>query len=109
MTQHKMMADETAKAIDEEIRAIVNRNYERSKRILTDNVDKLHMMAKALIKFETIDSSQIDDIMAGRDPRPPKDWGPDSGSSSPGRDASVSSSGKSSGVDDKIAGPAEQH
>ena len=68
------------------------------------------MMANALIKYETIDSSQIKDIMAGQEPRPPKDWGPDSGSSSSGRDASVPSSGKSGGdVDGKIAGPAEQH
>ena len=113
VTQHKMMADETAKAIDEEIRSFVSRNYERSKRILTDNIDKLHMMAQALIKYETIDSQQIADIMAGHDPRPPKDWGPDSGSSSSsGRGASVSSPGKSSGDVDggKLAGPpAEQH
>ena len=113
VTQHKMMADETAKAIDEEIRSFVSRNYERSKRILTENLDKLHMMAQALIKYETIDSEQIADIMAGHEPRPPKDWGPDSGSSpSSGQGASVSSPGKSSGDVDggKLAGPpAEQH
>jgi cell division protease FtsH len=70
-------------------------------------------MAQALIKYETIDSEQIADIMGGHEPRPPKDWGQDSGSSSSGRGASVSSPGKSSGDVDggKIAGPppAEQH
>jgi cell division protease FtsH len=112
VTQHKMMADETAKAIDEEIRAVVNRNYERAKRILTEKMDRLHLMAQALIKYETIDSDQIGDIMAGHEPRPPKDWGPDSDSSSSGHGAPVSSSGKDgSDVDGgKIAGPpAEQH
>jgi len=69
-------------------------------------------MAQALIKYETIDSEQIADIMTGHEPRPPKDWGQDSdSSSSSGRGASVSSSGKGSDVDGgKIAGPpAEQH
>ncbi len=110
VTQHKMMADETAKAIDEEIRSFVSRNYERSKRILTENVDKLHAMAQALIKYETIDSTQIDDIMSGREPRPPKDWGPDSGPTSGQSASAASAAGKSgSDVDGKIAGPAEQH
>jgi len=111
VTQHKMMADETAKAIDEEIRSFVSRNYERSKRILTENMDKLHTMAQALIKYETIDSSQIADIMAGNEPRPPKDWGQDSGPSSGQSAPAAPSAGKSSGDVDggKIAGPAEQH
>jgi cell division protease FtsH len=74
ITQHKMVSDETAHIIDEEVRAIVERNYQRSKHILTENLEKLHLMAEALIKYETIDGRQIDDIMAGRPPRPPQDW-----------------------------------
>ena len=74
VTQHKAISDETAHAIDEEIRNIINKNYKRSERILKKNVNKLHLMADALIKYETIDSDQIDDIMKGKVPRPPSDW-----------------------------------
>jgi len=74
VTQHKNVSDDTAHAIDEEIRAVIDRNYQRTRDILTDNIDKLHTMADALMKFETIDAEQIDDIMSGRTPRPPADW-----------------------------------
>jgi len=74
VTQHKNVSDETTHLIDDEIRRFIDRNYERARTLLTENVDKLHAMAAALIKFETIDADQIDDIMAGRTPRPPKDW-----------------------------------
>jgi cell division protease FtsH len=74
VTQHKNVSDETAHIIDEEIRAFIDRNYSRSKRILTEHLDKLHIMADALMKYETIDATQIDDIMSGRPPRPPADW-----------------------------------
>ena len=72
VTQQKTISDETAHVIDEEIRRIVERNYQRSKNILEGNLDKLHSMAEALIKYETIDGAQIDDIMHGQPPRPPK-------------------------------------
>jgi cell division protease FtsH len=68
------VSEETAHLIDEEIRSIIDRNYERSERILRENLDKLHMMADALVKFETIDRLQIDDIMEGRQPREPQNW-----------------------------------
>jgi len=74
VTQHKNVSDVTAHAIDEEIRSIIDRNYARSETILKDKTDKLHAMANALIKFETIDEGQIKDIMAGREPQPPEDW-----------------------------------
>jgi cell division protease FtsH len=74
VTQHKNVSDDTAHVIDEEIRAFIERNYQRSKKILTENIDKLHVMADALIKYETIDADQIKDIMAGKTPRPPRDW-----------------------------------
>ena len=69
---------ETAQRIDEEVRNIIDTCYEKARKILIDNRDKLDMMADALIKYETIDRHQIDDIMEGRTPRPPKGWG-DSG------------------------------
>ena len=74
VTQHKNVSDETAHIIDEEIRAIIDRNYARAQNILTEKMDKLHMMAEALIKYETIDQDQIEDIMNGREPRPPAHW-----------------------------------
>ena len=72
VTRHKMLSDGTARAIDEEIRNIIDLNYKRAEKLLRENIDKLHIMAEALIKYETIDSEQIDDIMAGKPPRPPK-------------------------------------
>jgi len=74
VTQHKAMSDETTHLIDEEIRHVIDSNYARAKQILEENIDKLHSMAKALIKYETIDADQIDAIMEGREPPPPSDW-----------------------------------
>ena len=74
VTQHKTVSEETAHLIDEEIRSFIDRNYERSEQILQNNLDKLHLMADALIRYETIDRFQIDDIMEGRTPRPPQNW-----------------------------------
>ncbi|RAP36595.1 ATP-dependent metalloprotease [Legionella quinlivanii] len=74
MSQRKEMSDNTAHQIDDEVRQIIDRNYQRAKEILTANLDKLHLMADALIKFETIDANQIAEIMAGHEPSPPEDW-----------------------------------
>lgn len=74
MSKRKDMSDETAHVIDEEIRKIVDHNYQLAKQILLDNMDKLHLMAEGLLKFETIDSEQIQDAMEGRTPREPRDW-----------------------------------
>lgn len=71
------MSDETAKAVDEEVRKIIDSCYNRAKQLLVDNRDKLETMANALLKYETLDSEQIDDIMNGRAVRPPKDWDAD--------------------------------
>ncbi|HID00205.1 MAG TPA: ATP-dependent zinc metalloprotease FtsH [Piscirickettsiaceae bacterium] len=68
------ISDETRELIDEEVRRIIDRNYGRAKKILEDHLDKLHAMAEALIKYETIDREQIDRIMQGQDPGEPKDW-----------------------------------
>jgi cell division protease FtsH len=74
VTQHKHVSDDTAHAIDEEVRKIIDVNYARSEKLLKENIDKLHAMAKALVKYETIGDAQIRDIMDGREPRPPEDW-----------------------------------
>jgi cell division protease FtsH len=74
VTQHKQVGDKTRDAIDEEVRRVIDDNYNRAKNILESNLDKLHTMADALIRFETIDEEQIKDIMQGRDPKPPADW-----------------------------------
>jgi cell division protease FtsH len=74
VTQHKQVSDETAHAIDEEIRRLIESNYQRAKQLLDSNLDKLHVMADALVKYETIDEQQIRDIMEGRPPKPPAGW-----------------------------------
>jgi cell division protease FtsH len=77
MGRQKTVSNETAQAIDSEIRTIIDRNYQRSVDILKENESKLHLMADALMKYETIDSDQIDTIMEGKEPGPPRDWGDD--------------------------------
>ncbi len=77
VTKHKLVSDETAHLIDEEVRNIIDRNYQRAEHLLGENMTRLHMMAEALLKYETLDSNQIGDIMADREPRPPEDWGDD--------------------------------
>jgi len=74
VTQTKSVSEETAHLIDEEIRSVIDRNYERADRLLKENLDKMHLMAESLMKYETIDRHQIDQIMDGRVPSPPKDW-----------------------------------
>ncbi|HRE53792.1 MAG TPA: ATP-dependent zinc metalloprotease FtsH [Candidatus Competibacter sp.] len=106
VTRHKNVSDETAHVIDEEIRSIIDRNYRRSEELLRANLDKLHTMADALIKFETIDSEQIDDIMAGRAPREPAEVGGDGEPPSSGVDLGKD---KERTGDGKIGGPAPLH
>ncbi len=85
MGHHKQMADDTAQAIDREIRSFIDRNYDRAKRIIEENVDILHAMKDCLMKYETIDADQIDDLMNRRDVREPRDWNkPDNTPSSGG-------------------------
>ncbi len=68
VNKHKEMSDRTAQQIDDEVRAIIDRNYQRAKEILETNIDKLHLMAQSLIKYETIDTNQIQEIMSGKEP-----------------------------------------
>lgn len=68
------MSDETARTIDEEIRGLIERNYKRARQILMDNLDILHTMKDALMKYETIDAPQIDDLMNRVPVREPAGW-----------------------------------
>ena len=103
---NKSVSDETAKAIDEEVRRIIDECYGVAQRLLEENFDKLHTMAEALMLYETIDADQIDEIMAGRKPSPPSDWDDSTGG--------ASSSAKPSAEDkpdsaSPIGGPAGEH
>jgi len=102
VTQHKHVSDETAHAIDREIRVLIDRNYARAEKILQKETKTLHRMAEALIKFETIDEAQIKEIMAGRKPSPPADW-EDSDAKGSAKDKKGRKKAKG-----KIGGPAEQ-
>ncbi|MEO0997631.1 MAG: ATP-dependent zinc metalloprotease FtsH [Pseudomonadota bacterium] len=106
VANHKQVSDETMDAIDEEVRKIIDRNYERAKKILVDQDGKLHLMAEALIKYETIDEGQIADIMQGRDPRPPEGWDDTGTGTPPGLPGKTEKAGDTDGA---IGGPAEQH
>ncbi len=106
VTKHKNVSDDTAHAIDEEIRSVIDRNYERAERLLKENMDKLHAMAQALIKYETIDSVQIDAIMKGEEPGVPKDWDDDS---KPTGGADVSDGKTDDKPEGEIGDPASQH
>ncbi len=82
VTKHKTVSDETAHVIDDEIHNIIDRNYSRAEKLLKENIEKLHMMAEALLKYETINTEQIDDIMQGKTPRQPTDWDDDDSNAS---------------------------
>jgi cell division protease FtsH len=105
VTRHKQVSDVTAHAIDEEIRELIDDCYTEAKSILEEHKDKLHLMAEALIKYETIDEHQIKDIMKGVDPRPPANWDEPSEPGEPVRaDSATSDGGKQ-----PLGGPASQH
>ncbi len=87
----KPQSDETARAIDEEVRRIIDECYARATELLTENEDKLHSMASALIEFETLVPEQIDDIMAGAKPRDPNPPGKGRGSKPGPSEASIGS------------------
>ena len=107
VTQHKNMGDDTARIIDEEIRAFIDRNYERARNILTERIEILHMMAAALMKYETIDAVQIDALMEGKEPPPPQDW-TESTDNEP-KDSGDAPRPADKKSDGKIGGPAGQH
>jgi len=94
--QNQTFGAETSNKIDAEIKKIIDDSYSKAKKLLNDNLDKLHVMADTLLKYETIDADQIDDIMAGAEPREPKDWNDDDKPK------------KTSSKDSSIKGPAEE-
>ncbi len=106
VTQHKSVSDDTANSIDLEVRRIIDTNYERAKNLLVENMEKLHIMAKALMKYETIDKKQIDDIMEGKEPRPPEGWMDDDGPTSGTTESNTKDEPKDTGP---IGGPASEH
>jgi cell division protease FtsH len=111
-TQSSGISDETTHAIDEEVRSIIDSCYERAKQILEANMDKLHLMSDALMKYETIDRKQIDEIMQGREPGPPQSWDDDSdmpssgGGNAPASDASDGASKPDASKGDGVPRPA---
>jgi cell division protease FtsH len=86
VTKTTNISEETMRRVDAEVRRIIDEQYSIARKLIEDHSDKMHAMAKALLEWETIDGDQIDDIMAGRPPRAPKDW---SGSSSSGGSGSA--------------------
>jgi cell division protease FtsH len=104
VTRHKQVSDVTAHAIDEEVRELIDTCYQEAKEILETNEAKLHLMAEALIKYETIDEDQIADIMKGQKPRPPQDWDEPS---EPGQPLPSEPSGDKGTA--PLGGPASQH
>ncbi|WP_296272177.1 ATP-dependent zinc metalloprotease FtsH [Pseudomonas sp. UBA6323] len=103
-SQNSNVSGETAKQIDEEVRRIIDECYATAKKLLVENRDKLDAMAEALMKYETIDSEQIDDIMGGREPREPRGW--DGGGDSGAPQAKVD---EPSRPENPIGGPAAEH
>ena len=93
ITKTTTMSEETMQKVDKQIRKIIDEQYAIARKLIEDNQDKMHMMAKALLEWETIDAEQIEDIMQGREPRPPKDWTPPSNKPSGGPKPPMSADG----------------
>jgi cell division protease FtsH len=102
VTQHKHVSEETARKIDEVVRGVIDTAYHKARDLLTTNLGKLHVMADALLQYETIDAEQITAIMEGRTPGPPKDW-------QKAADAGSGPSGVGKPTSPPIGGPAAQH
>ena len=100
------VSDETASAIDEEVRRIVDDCYATAKRMISENMDVLHSMAEALLEYETITSDQIDDLMAGRKVRPPQDSPDDNQTDSHAAEPKADQGTRPSGP---VGGPAGEH
>jgi len=76
VTKTTNMSEQTMQKVDAEVRRIIDQQYSLARKLIEDNKDKMHVMAKALLEYETLDMEQLDDIMSGKPPRPPKDWMP---------------------------------
>ncbi len=91
VTKTTNMSEQTMQKVDGEIRRIIDTQYALARKLIEDNQDKMHAMAGALLEWETIDADQVEDIMAGRPPRPPKDWSPSANKPSGGSGGSTPS------------------
>tara|TARA_B110000444_G_scaffold173052_1_gene161907 strand:- start:11 stop:706 length:696 start_codon:yes stop_codon:yes gene_type:complete len=89
VSQQKTVSDKTADTIDSEIRSIIDVQYSRATKLIRDNLDKMHIMADALMKYETIDAKQIDEIMEGKIPSAPESWTDDDNSDMKGGGATT--------------------
>ncbi|MES2383976.1 MAG: ATP-dependent zinc metalloprotease FtsH [Pseudomonadota bacterium] len=98
VTKTNNMSESTLQKVDAEVRRIIDQQYTVARTLIEDNQEKIHAMAKALLEWETIDGDQLDDIIAGKEPRPPKDWTP--------RNPSVGGGGTSGGTPAVATDPA---
>jgi len=103
VTQHKHMSDDTARLIDEEVRDIIDAAHGKARDLLESNSQQLHLMAAALMKYETLDKQQIDQVMEGREPDPPEGWQDSDGEAASPQGEASSGSDRTS-----VGGPAEQ-
>jgi cell division protease FtsH len=106
---HKSISEDTARDIETEVRLIIDNCYAAAREILETNVDKLHLMAEALIMYETLDASQMDSIMDGKMPDPPAEWNDDSDDSGSSEDAESAAGSDSKDSTGPIGGPAQEH
>ena len=106
VTTHKNLSNSTAELVDKEIRRIIDEQYDRARRTIEENRDKVEAMTAALLEWETIDAEQINDIMAGKEPRPPEATASDSGSDS---DSSTGGSPVEKEVKPNLDNPAGEH
>ena len=108
--QSKMISDVTTQAINDEVRELIDRNFQRAKKILNENIDILHSMTDALVKYETLNSDQLDQLMARNPVEPAKDWEEDNDDKGSGNviDDSADKKSADKGTGSNIGGTAEQ-
>ncbi|MAZ39834.1 MAG: ATP-dependent zinc metalloprotease FtsH [Legionellales bacterium] len=104
VTKRKEVSEAIAEEIDRETRKIIDTNYSRAEDILRSNLDKLHKMSDALMKYETIDELQIKQIMAGEEPTPPAGWHDNNNT-----DGGTTSQTDTQSKDDEVGHPANEH
>ncbi len=105
VTTHKNLSDATAQQVDDEIRRIIDEQYKIARKIIEDNRDKIELMTKSLLEWETLDATQIDDVMAGKKPQPPES----ANGTKPGSDTGSTGKGKKPDVKPNLDTPAGEH
>ncbi len=107
MTQRNEISAQTSQMIDEDVRAIIDRNYSEAEKILNEKINILHSMAEALIKYETIGEGQLKDLMDGKEAKPPEDW--DENEPTNGKEISVDDEASKRDDSDPFSEPAEDY